>query len=90
MYIEREDPYFYHNEQVSVLVEVAQDCKLFDLAKKIKQSNNFTSAEAYSVYEFAKKNNIIIAHDAAYSEIYYDNKKPYSFLNVEGAKDVGI
>lgn len=69
MYIEREDPYFYHNEQVSVLVEVAQNCKLFDLAKKIKQSNNFTSAEAYSVYEFAKKNNMY--HEAERLEMEY-------------------
>lgn len=36
------------------------------------------------------KYNIIICHDAAYSEIYYDNEKPISFFNIEGAKDVGI
>jgi LL-diaminopimelate aminotransferase len=40
--------------------------------------------------EFAKKNNIIIAHDSAYSEIYYDNKKPMSFLELPGAKDISI
>jgi LL-diaminopimelate aminotransferase len=38
----------------------------------------------------ATKYNIIICHDAAYSEMYYENEKPISFLNVEGAKDVGI
>jgi len=41
------------------------------------------------VIEFAKKHGIIVAHDAAYSEIYYD-KKPMSFLEVPGAKDVGV
>ena len=39
---------------------------------------------------FAAKNNIIICHDAAYSEIYYDNEKPLSFLQIPGAKGVGV
>ncbi len=39
---------------------------------------------------FAEKNNIIICHDAAYSEIYYNGKKPLSFLELDGAKEVGI
>ena len=38
----------------------------------------------------ANKYNIIICHDAAYSEVYFDNKRPVSFLEVEGAKEVGI
>lgn len=57
--------------------------------------NNPTTAIAPKEFfkeaiEFAKKYNIIICHDAAYSEIYYDNERPLSFLEVEGAKDVGI
>ena len=40
--------------------------------------------------DFASKYNIIIAHDAAYSEIVYDGYKPMSFLEVEGAKDTGV
>ncbi len=39
---------------------------------------------------FAKKNNIILVHDAAYTEMYYDNKKPMSFLEVEGSREVGV
>ncbi len=42
------------------------------------------------VVDVARKYDIIVCHDAAYSEIYYDNKKPVSFLEVEGAKEVGI
>jgi LL-diaminopimelate aminotransferase len=42
------------------------------------------------VVDIAMRYNIIICHDAAYSEIYYDNKKPMSFLEIDGAKDVGI
>ncbi|MFS0861156.1 LL-diaminopimelate aminotransferase [Fredinandcohnia sp. 179-A 10B2 NHS] len=43
----------------------------------------------HRVIQFAKKYNIVILHDFAYSEIYYD-EKPVSFLSVEGAKEVGV
>lgn len=39
---------------------------------------------------FAKKYNVIIIHDNAYSDIIYDGKRGGSFLEHEGAKDVGI
>lgn len=39
---------------------------------------------------FAKKYNIIIIHDNAYSEIIFDGRQGTSFLKFEGAKDVGI
>jgi LL-diaminopimelate aminotransferase len=42
------------------------------------------------VVAFAKKHDIIVCHDAAYCDVYYDNKPPRSFLEVDGAKDVGI
>ncbi len=71
-----------------------------DVAKRskllfINYPNNPTSAVAgrtfyEEVVEFASRYNIIVCHDAAYSEIYYDNLKPMSFLEVPGAKDVGI
>ncbi|HUE39634.1 MAG TPA: LL-diaminopimelate aminotransferase [Candidatus Binatia bacterium] len=57
--------------------------------------NNPTSAVATRAFfrdavEFARKNEIIICHDAAYSEIYFDGEKPISFLEVDGAREVGI
>jgi LL-diaminopimelate aminotransferase len=57
--------------------------------------NNPTAAVAGKEFfkeaiALAEKYNIIICHDAAYSEIYYDNEKPMSFLEVDGAMDVGI
>lgn len=48
------------------------------------------------VVELAKEYNIIVAHDCAYSEIYFVDDKnddtipPISFLSIPGAKDVGI
>ena len=70
-----------------------------DISKKAKiifinYPNNPTAAMAprsfyEEVVDFAKKYNIIVAHDAAYSEIYY-REKPMSFLEVPGAKEVGV
>jgi LL-diaminopimelate aminotransferase len=42
------------------------------------------------VVAFAQEHRVIVCHDAAYSEIYYDGRRPASFLEVEGAKEVGI
>lgn len=39
---------------------------------------------------FAKKYNIIILHDNAYSDLVFGEKKGKSFLSFEGAKDVGV
>jgi len=39
---------------------------------------------------FAKEHNIIVSHDFAYGAIGFDGNKPVSFLQANGAKDVGI
>ena len=40
------------------------------------------------VVEFASRNNILVCHDAAYTEIAFDGCVPPSFLEVDGAMDV--
>jgi LL-diaminopimelate aminotransferase len=57
--------------------------------------NNPTAAPATpeffaEVVAFAKKHNIMICHDFAYSEMAFDGYKPPSFLETPGAIDVGI
>ncbi len=42
------------------------------------------------VVAFAKKFGILVLHDFAYSELYYEGNKPVSFLSVEGAKEIGV
>ncbi len=42
------------------------------------------------VVEFAKRWDVLVVHDNTYSEIAYDGYRPPSFLQVPGAKDVGI
>ncbi|HEY5541362.1 MAG TPA: LL-diaminopimelate aminotransferase [Coriobacteriia bacterium] len=57
--------------------------------------NNPSSAIAPVEYfdraiAFAKKHDLLIVHDNAYSEIAFDGYKPPSFLERPGAKDVAI
>ncbi len=61
----------------------------------INYPNNPTGAVAdhgffAKVVEFAARHNIIVCHDSAYTELAYDDCKPMSFLEVPGAKEVGI
>lgn len=61
----------------------------------INYPNNPTSAVCdkgffEDVVLFAKKYNLVVAHDAAYSEIVFDGYRPDSFLKVNGAKDTGV
>jgi len=56
--------------------------------------NNPTGASATpdfftKVVEFAKKNGVVVVHDAAYAALVFEGK-PLSFLSTPGAKDVGV
>ena len=42
------------------------------------------------VVEFAKVNELLVVHDASYTETSYDGYRPPSFLQTPGAKDVGV
>lgn len=71
-----------------------------NLAKRAKMMvvsyplNPVCVAAPRSFYEkliaFAKKYNIIILHDNAYSDIIYDGREGISFLSIPGAKEVGV
>ncbi|TAK74343.1 MAG: aminotransferase class I/II-fold pyridoxal phosphate-dependent enzyme, partial [Dehalococcoidia bacterium] len=57
--------------------------------------NNPTGAVAdRAFYEraiaWAKRNDVVIAHDLAYADVAYDGYVPMSILEVDGAKDVAI
>ena len=71
--------------------DVARNAKLMFL----NSPNNPTSVIADTAFfarviAFAKEHHVIVCHDAAYSEIFYDGHRPSSFLEAEGAMDVGI
>jgi LL-diaminopimelate aminotransferase len=74
----------------SIPSEVCKKAKLL----YINYPNNPTGAGATrsffeKVVQFAKTNNVIVVHDAAYAALTYSSK-PLSFLSTPGAKDVGV
>jgi len=71
--------------------EVAHRAKLMWL----NYPNNPTAAVAgidffQRVVEFANKYDLVVCHDAPYTEVAFDGYRPVSFLQVPGAKDVGM
>jgi len=42
------------------------------------------------VVEFAKKYNFVVVNDAAYIDLTFDEKDKLSFMQIDGAKDVGV
>jgi LL-diaminopimelate aminotransferase len=61
----------------------------------INYPNNPTGATAErdfyeKVLAFARDYDLIVCHDAAYSEMAFDGYRPMSFLELPGAKDVAI
>ena len=57
--------------------------------------NNPTGAVAgldyfAKVVDFAKANDILVMHDACYTEVAYDGHRPVSFLQVPGAMDIAL
>jgi LL-diaminopimelate aminotransferase len=60
----------------------------------INYPNNPTGASATpeffaKVVAFAKQNNVVVVHDAAYAALVFEGR-PLSFLATPGAKDVGV
>jgi LL-diaminopimelate aminotransferase len=71
--------------------EVAREAKLFFF----NYPNNPTAAVADGeffarVVEFCREYRITAVHDAAYTELAFDNFRPPSFLEIPGAKEVGV
>ncbi|MFA4905888.1 MAG: aminotransferase class I/II-fold pyridoxal phosphate-dependent enzyme [Candidatus Margulisiibacteriota bacterium] len=73
------------------------DGSIADKAKMliISYPTNPTAATASKEFfekaiRFAKKHDLILLHDFAYGELYFEGKKPISCLSLPGAKDVTI
>lgn len=71
--------------------DVARQAKLL----WINYPNNPTAAVAEKeffsrVVDFALRHNVIACHDAAYTEIGFDGFRPMSFLEADGAREVGV
>jgi LL-diaminopimelate aminotransferase len=75
----------------AIPAEIARRAKML----WINYPNNPTAAVAEGdffkrVVQFARQNNIIVCHDAAYTEMGFDGFRPMSFLEIDGAREVGI
>ncbi len=75
----------------AIPADVAPRAKLMYL----NYPNNPTAAVASpafftGVVEFARRFNLLVCHDAMYSELHFDGYEPPSFLATDGAKDVGV
>lgn len=72
--------------------EVAAKASLMILNYPNNPTGAFADKEFFEkIIAFAKKHNILVCHDHAYSEIYFDLKNPpISIFNVEGAYDIAI
>ena len=71
-----------------------------NIAKKAKllwinYPNNPTGAVAdldffNKLVKFAQQNNLAVCHDAPYTEVAFDGYQPVSFMQADGAREVGI
>jgi len=61
----------------------------------INYPNNPTSAVAdldffNKVVKFARQHDLVVCHDGPYSEVAFDGYQPVSFMQAEGAREVGV
>ena len=81
----------YLPDLVAIPAEVLQRAKLMWL----NYPNNPTGATAEQEFfaqavELARANDILLCHDAAYMEVYFDGYRPASLMQAPGAKDVAV
>lgn len=71
--------------------EVKEKAKLLYLNYPNNPTGGTATLEFFEeTVRFAKEHNIIVSHDFAYGAIVFDGNKPISFLQANGAKEVGI
>jgi len=74
----------------SIPGDVLQKAKVLVLNYPNNPTGASASPEFFAkVVAFAKQNNLVVIHDAAYAALVFEGK-PLSFLATPGAKDVGI
>ncbi|QFT88513.1 LL-diaminopimelate aminotransferase [Bacillus sp. THAF10] len=90
-YMPLQEVYHFLPNYEELEADVLEKAKLMFL----NYPNNPTGAVANKQFfeqtvELATKHNICVVHDFAYGAIGFDGEKPISFLQTEGAKEVGI
>jgi len=71
--------------------ETAKKAKMMILSYPTNPTGAVAPREFFvEAVAFCKKYDIILVHDFAYAEIYFEGKKPLSMLSIPGAKDICI
>ncbi|HWI52391.1 MAG TPA: aminotransferase class I/II-fold pyridoxal phosphate-dependent enzyme [Symbiobacteriaceae bacterium] len=71
--------------------EVASAAKLMFLNFPTNPTGAVASPDFFAdVVDFARTNQIAVANDLAYGDLIYDGRRPISFLQAPGAKEVGV
>lgn len=71
--------------------EVAKKAKFMIVSLPANPVGSIGTPEVYTeIVAFAKKYDVLIIHDNAYSDIIFDGVKGGSFFNTPGAMDVGV
>ncbi len=71
--------------------EIADKAKLMIVSYPNNPTGAIANDEFYEkLIEFARKHNILILHDNAYSELIFTGQEGKSFLSYPGAKEIGI
>ncbi len=88
-------PLTRENDFLPDLQAISQEVRERSRLMFLNYPNNPTAATApreffEAAVRFARDNGIIVCHDAAYTEMYFDGKRPRSFLEVDGAREVGV
>ena len=88
-------PLFEKNGWLPDLERIPSDVSEAAKVMWLNYPNNPTGAVAdlnyfEEVVRFSQKYNIPVMHDACYSEVAYDDYKPVSFLQNDGAKSAGL
>ncbi|MDD5593764.1 MAG: LL-diaminopimelate aminotransferase [Candidatus Margulisbacteria bacterium] len=75
----------------NIAPETAKRAKMMILSYPSNPTGAVSTREFYEeAVAFCRKHEIILIHDFAYAEIYFDGNKPISMLSIPGAKDVCI
>ncbi|MDO5566583.1 MAG: aminotransferase class I/II-fold pyridoxal phosphate-dependent enzyme, partial [Planctomycetia bacterium] len=74
----------------SIPADILKNAKLLVINYPNSPTGQLGTVEFFTeVIEFAKKNHIVVVQDAAHSMFSF-RKRPMSFLEVDGARDVGV
>ncbi len=88
-------PLLEENDFLPDLDSIPQDVLTKTRLLWLNYPNNPTAACATEEFferavAFAKRHNLVIVHDMAYAEVYFDDYRPISILQIPGARDVAV